>query len=98
MMPKVIDEMHDTILKDYINKRIKRSREQKEVSTWIKHKNDTISPVIIRVHPNVNLNKGFNLIGVITSPISISQFDNLVPVSSLFFLLADESEKIVHLS
>lgn len=66
-MPKELDEAHEQIIKQYLNKK-NLNGNVREIHTWLKHKNQIISPIIIKVHPNVSLTKGLALISVLISP------------------------------
>lgn len=52
-MPKMLDDIHEAILKTYINNKKTRSQ-KKSVHAWLKMKNETISPVIIETFPYIS--------------------------------------------
>ena len=55
-MPQQIDEIHEQLIKQYIfSKKIAQEETDKDV--MLKHKNGTISPVIVKMHSNINYSK-----------------------------------------
>jgi hypothetical protein len=89
-MPKLIQEVHEELLKNYITNRVESNGQAKEIKTYVKHKNDSISPVNIMVRPHAGLMKGINLIGILTSPVSEQLFGQKIPVTSIFYVLTNK--------
>ncbi len=96
-MPKVISEVHEHILKAYINNK-KTKYEKKVINTWIKYKNDTISPVNITTFPYVSQEKGLSQIAIFDIPERMEIQDNMVTTNSVFIILTSGADKILHMS
>ncbi len=65
---------------------------------WIQKNDGSIAPVSISIIPKYDLNEGLKLVGIINSLKKHEIFEKELNVHTVFGILADVNQKVIHLS
>eukprot|EP00347_Sterkiella_histriomuscorum_P011733 403371316 len=98
ILPKVIDQMHERIIKSYLRKKTTSLQKIILKQQWLQRNDGTVLPVSINIIPKYDINEGLRLVGIIHSLKKLQIFDREVNSESVFTILADVNQKIMHVS
>ena len=97
IMPRVIEEFHAQVVKKFITNK-KTNADIKYIKTWLRHRDQTITPVNVKVHPNINFYRGLTLVGILSRQEKLCLFDSFIDVKNVFVLLCSKDDQLFHFS
>ena len=98
LLPKVVDGMHERLLKSYLRKKTSNLQKITLKKQWLLRNDGAVMPVSINIIPKYDIVEGLRLVGIVHCLKKLPLFDAEYSLDQVFTVLGDINSKITHVS